>query len=537
MADQQGQQGVHFDVNTMQIFQAFQLFMQQQEAVDRREVSTTNALHSIVNKMDQFKGKHVFKYLCQYEKDMELNTVPAATADTLASFELVVVPEIRAHIGEIRGDHGDDWGAFSKALKQEYFMEDSECITKRTFLEWVARPKDGLSPMELLREFERHYAQLSTTEQVTLDAEKIELFLQATSSEIQKKLELLLDLLYQLLRKNQKFEWKDAHTQAMRKLKKSFQYEILNEVAGHEKYLVCDGYSSYFQIRIAEEDQKKTTFITPWGCYAFRVAPFGLTNAPATFQRFMNHVFQAFFGKSIRVYIDDFYIYSSKALHVQKVEGGLQRLNGFGGQLNPDKCLMGEDEVILLGHKISQRGIEVDPAKAKALLELPFPKSIKEVMSFMQKVKYMARSYLLSKPFVILTFENLLPWVSSQMTMSPMISIWLMELQSYEYTFKVENSVRAQLVGILTYQLHEKVIKVPNVRPLPPPPPKVLSNAYTLFFDGAFRRATGNIGGGLVLVIPEGEVVMKEQVTLDGSTSNNEAEYDVLISGLKICLA
>ncbi|MCO5578335.1 hypothetical protein L7F22_032176 [Adiantum nelumboides] len=319
-------------------------------------------------------------------------------------------------------------------------------------------------------------------------------------------------------------------------------------------------------------------------------------------------------------------------------------------QLNPDKCHIGEDEVILLGHKISQRGIEVDPAKAKALLELPSPKSIKEVTSFMQKVKYMARfihlaskllhplqkltqqvefawsedleeyfksikmvlselptlmppcwdfpffvnpsvgaesigaillqqdpqssrmrpvyftsrvttniekgyseaelmmlslifavrkfrSYLLTKPFVILTSENLLPWVSSQMTMSPRISKWLMELQSYEYTFKVENSVRAQLAGILTYRLHEKVIKVPNVRPLPPPPPKVLSNAYTLFFDGAFRRATGKAGGGLVLVNQEGEVVMKEQVTLDGSTSNNEAEYDILISGLKICLA
>ncbi|MCO5613508.1 hypothetical protein L7F22_067785 [Adiantum nelumboides] len=429
-----------------------------------------------------------------------------------------------------------------------------------------------------------------------------------------------------------------------------FQDEILNEVAGHEKYTVCDGYFGYFQIRVTEEDQKKTTFITPWGCYAFWVMPFGLTNAPATFQRFMNHVFQAFFGKSIRVYIDDFCIYSSKALHVQKVEEGLQRLNGFGGQLNPDKCHIGEDEVILLGHKISQRGIEVDPAKAKALLELPSPKSIKEVTSFMQKVKYMARfihlasellhplqkltqqmgfawsedpeeyfksikivlselptlmppcwdfpffvnpsvgvesigaillqqdpqssrmrlvyftsrvttniekgyseaelmmlslifavrkfrSYLLTKPFVILTSKNLLPWVSSQMTMSSRISKWLMELQSYEYTFKVENSVRAQLARILTYRLHEKVIKVPNVKPLPPPPPKVLSNAYTLFFDGAFRRATGKAGGGLVLVNPEGEVVMKEQVTLDGSTSNNEAEYDILISGLKICLA
>ncbi|MCO5605607.1 hypothetical protein L7F22_059790 [Adiantum nelumboides] len=79
--------------------------------------------------------------------------------------------------------------------------------------------------------------------------------------------------------------------------------------------------------------------------------------------------------------------------------------------------------------------------------------------------------------------------------------------------------------------------KVPNVKPLPPPPPKVLSNAYTLFFDGAFERARGKARGGLVLVNPEGEVIRKEQVTLDGSTSNNEVEYDVLICGLKICLA
>ncbi|MCO5568776.1 hypothetical protein L7F22_022476 [Adiantum nelumboides] len=165
--------------------------MQQQQAAEKREFSTTKALHSIVNKMDQFKGKDVSKYLRQYEKDMELNRVP--TADMLASFKLVVVPEIRAYIREIRGDHGDDLGVFSKALKKEYFMEDSERVTKRTFLEWVARPKDGLSPMELLREFERRYAQLSTTEQVTLDSEKVELFLQDTGSEIQEKLELLLE--------------------------------------------------------------------------------------------------------------------------------------------------------------------------------------------------------------------------------------------------------------------------------------------------------------------------------------------------------
>ncbi|MCO5582572.1 hypothetical protein L7F22_036470 [Adiantum nelumboides] len=107
----------------------------------------------------------------------------------------------------------------------------------------------------------------------------------------------------------------------------------------------------------------------------------------------------------------------------------------------------------------------------------------------------------------------------------------------YEYTLKVEDNVRAQLANILTDCMHEKIIKVPNVKSLHPPPTKMLLGAYTLFFDGAFRRAIGKAGGGLVLVSPKGDVVVREQVILEGSTSNNEAEYDVLINGLKMCLA
>ena len=149
-----------------------------------------------------------------------------------------------------------------------------------------------------------------------------------------------------------------------------FQDEILNEVAGHERNIVCDGYSGYFQIRIAKEDQKKTTFITPWGCYAYRVMPFGLTNAPATFQRFMNMVFEPYFGKFIRVFIDDFCIYSSSITHLSRVDEGLSRLAQMGGQLNLEKCHIGEKRVALLGHMISRDGIQANLGKIKALVAL-----------------------------------------------------------------------------------------------------------------------------------------------------------------------
>ena len=177
---------------------------------------------------------------------------------------------------------------------------------------------------------------------------------------------------------------------------------------------MCDGYSGYFQICIYEEDQRKTTFIMPWGCFAYRVMPFGLTNAPATFQRFMNMVFQPYFGKSIRVFIDDFCIYSSKILHLEKVDEGFTRLAKMGGQLNKDKCHIGESKVTLLGHVVSMNGIEVDPEKVEVLLNLPPPTSVKQLISFLQKLRYMARFiHLLSQvvfPLQQLTRQETLTW-------------------------------------------------------------------------------------------------------------------------------
>ena len=80
-----------------------------------------------------------------------------------------------------------------------------------------------------------------------------------------------------------------------------------------------------------EEDPLKTIFITPWGCFSYMVMPFGLTNAPKTFQSFVTYVFSPFLGKSMRVSVDDFCIYSSQTLHLEKVEDGFERLHSLGG--------------------------------------------------------------------------------------------------------------------------------------------------------------------------------------------------------------
>ena len=105
----------------------------------------------------------------------------------------------------------------------------------------------------------------------------------------------------------------------------------------------------------------------------------------------MNYVFQPYFGKSIRVYIDDFCIYSSRVLHLARVEEGLSRLAQMGGQLNMAKCHIGETQVTLLGHMVFEQGIQVDPSKVSALLALSSPTTVKELTSFIQKVRYFGR--------------------------------------------------------------------------------------------------------------------------------------------------
>jgi hypothetical protein len=120
-----------------------------------------------------------------------------------------------------------------------------------------------------------------------------------------------------------------------------FCEEILEEVAGHEMYTFGDGYMGYHQMKIAPEDQLKTTFTTPWGTFCYTVMPFGLCNAPGTFQCLMNKVFYPFLGLFLQVFIDDFGVYNDRASHLAKLELVFQRLDSSGVILSPEKTTIG----------------------------------------------------------------------------------------------------------------------------------------------------------------------------------------------------
>ena len=172
-----------------------------------------------------------------------------------------------------------------------------------------------------------------------------------------------------------------------------FQDELLENVASHERYSVGDGFSGYFQIRIVEEDKKKTIFITPWGVFCYRVMPYGLLNAYASFQSWMDKVLGPYLGSFVRVLMDDFCVFSDRWIHVHKLEEVFKRIDDDGGKLNPSKCKIAQNKVILLGHEISENGIAPDPSKVECLLMMDSPTNTKQLMSFVQKVRYLSRSF------------------------------------------------------------------------------------------------------------------------------------------------
>ena len=110
---------------------------------------------------------------------------------------------------------------------------------------------------------------------------------------------------------------------------------MLDMLAGHSHYCFLDGYSDYNQIAIAPKDQEKTTFTCPYGTYAFRRMPYGLCNAPTTFQRCMMSFFSDLLEEIMEIFMDDFSVYgSSFESYLEILEIVLHRCKGKNLALN-----------------------------------------------------------------------------------------------------------------------------------------------------------------------------------------------------------
>ena len=156
--------------------------------------------------------------------------------------------------------------------------------------------------------------------------------------------------------------------------------QVIDSTAGSELLCFLDAYSGYHQIKMKESDQLKTSFVTPYGTFCYITMPFGLKNAGATYQRTMQHCLHDQIGRNVHVYVDDIAVMSKKKeTLISDLEETFASLRKYNMMLNPKKCFFGIPAGKLLGFIVSQRGIEVNRDKIKAILNITRPTRLKDV--------------------------------------------------------------------------------------------------------------------------------------------------------------
>ena len=160
--------------------------------------------------------------------------------------------------------------------------------------------------------------------------------------------------------------------------------DLMDELQGARFFSKIDLRSGYYQIPVRIEDRPKTAFNTHMGHYEFKVMPFGLCNAPATFQALMNKVFSKYLRKFVVIFFDDILIYSKNWQdHIRHIEETLKVLKAQQLYAKKSKCAFGQQSLEYLGHIIMKEGVKVDPVKVEAILNWPKPKTIKKLRGFL----------------------------------------------------------------------------------------------------------------------------------------------------------
>lgn len=189
--------------------------------------------------------------------------------------------------------------------------------------------------------------------------------------------------------------------------------ELLDRLSRAKIFSKLDLKTGYNLVRIADGDEWKTAFRTRYGAYEFLVMHFGLTNAPATFQNFMNDTFHEILDKFLAAYLDDLIIYTESDdlnEHIKQVREVLLRCRKAGLYANPKKCEFHVTTIEYVGYIVSPKGLSMDPSKVQTILDWPVPTTVRDVQSFLGFANFYRRFVrafaVISKPLTSLTRKD-----------------------------------------------------------------------------------------------------------------------------------
>ncbi|GJX45060.1 reverse transcriptase domain-containing protein [Tanacetum coccineum] len=328
-----------------------------------------------------------------------------------------------------------------------------------------------------------------------------------------------------------------------------------------------DAYKGYHQIQMAKEDEEKTAFITSQGIFCYTKMPFGLRNAGATYQCLVDKAFHKQIGRNLEVYVDDLVIKSrTKDEIVRDIKEIFKTLREINMKLNPKKCTFWVEEGMFLGHKVNTKGMKVCPNKVDVVLSLASLKCLKDVQKLNGKLaslnRFLAKSTEKSLPF-FKTFKKCtkksdfhwtteakeafkqmkrliaeLPMLTAPMekeelivylaTAKETVSVVLMterEAKQMPIYGKPRISVKWQILADFIVERPEE--ESPNTLM----EVEELSEPWILFTDGS--SCTYGSGARLILTNPEG-MKFTYALRFRFDATNNEAEYEALIAGLRI---